>query len=202
MTVMNKRFVSLILAMCVLPQAHAEIKTAIFAGGCFWCSESDFEKMDGVIRAVSGYTGGSEQKPTYQDVSYGRTHHTEAVKVTYDSKKVSYQDLVTAFWFSIDPLVSNRQFCDTGTQYQTVIFYSNKAEKDIIEASQKNLEEQFNLRGKIKTQILSASTFWPAEKYHQDYYKKNPIRYKFYRYNCGRDERLKDLWGDKANWKP
>ncbi len=170
--------------------------TAIFAGGCFWCSEADFEKLPGVIDAESGYTAGSTPNPTYQQVSAGGTGHTEAVRVTYDPSKVTYQQLVDYHWRNIDPTVKDRQFCDVGSQYRSGIYWGNEAERRIAEGSRDALLKS----GKFKTvytEIAPASIFYPAEDYHQAYYKKNPIRYGYYRSGCGRDARLKELWGGK-----
>ena len=177
--------------------AAASTATAIFAGGCFWCTESDFEKRPGVISAESGYTAGKTQKPTYEQVSGGKTGHTEAVRVTYDPSKVSYAELVTYFWRTIDPTVKDQQFCDRGDQYRSAIFYNDEAQKQIIEASKAAILKE----GKIKeifTQIAPATTFYLAEDYHQDYYKKNPVRYKYYRTGCGRDARLEQIWGSST----
>ena len=169
--------------------------TAIFAGGCFWCVEADFEKLPGVIAAESGYTGGEEKNPTYQQVSAGRTGHAEAVRVRYDPAQVSYGQLLTHFWRNIDPTVKNRQFCDNGAQYRTAIYYQNQAQREAALASRATLEKEKRF-ARIETEVTAAGTFYPAEQYHQDYYKKNPVRYKFYRHNCGRDARLKELWGE------
>lgn len=170
--------------------------TAIFAGGCFWCTESDFEKLPGVIGAVSGYTGGKTVNPTYEQVSAGGTGHTEAVRVTYDPARVSYAQLVDFFWPTIDPTVKNRQFCDSGSQYRSAIFWQTEEERAIAEKSRDALLASGRFK-EIHTEIEKASTFYPAEEYHQDYYKKNPLRYNYYRHGCGRDDRLKDLWGKK-----
>jgi peptide-methionine (S)-S-oxide reductase len=166
----------------------------IFAGGCFWCVESDFDKVPGVISTTSGYTGGKVKNPTYSQVSGGSTGHTEAVKVVYDPSKVGFQKLLDVFWHNHDPLVKNRQFCDHGEQYRAGIFYGTDEEKNLAEASKKTVQAKFAPR-QVYTEITKAGAFYPAEEYHQDYYKKNPIRYKFYRYNCGRDNRLEELWG-------
>ncbi|MBI5109899.1 MAG: peptide-methionine (S)-S-oxide reductase MsrA [Rhodocyclales bacterium] len=170
--------------------------TAIFAGGCFWCTESDFEKLPGVIAAESGYTAGKTVNPGYKDVSAGTTGHTEAVRVTYDPKLVSYARLVDYFWRTIDPTVKDRQFCDVGSQYRSGIYWQSESERKIAEASRDAL-----LKGgrftTIHTEIIAAAPFWPAEEYHQDYYKKNPIRYQYYRGGCGRDARLREVWGEK-----
>ncbi len=174
--------------------SNAKTTSAIFAGGCFWCSESDFEKLDGVIEAVSGYTSGNVDNPTYKQVSRGGTGHTEAVRVEYDPAKISYQKLLDYFWRSIDPTVKDKQFCDHGSQYRSGIYYQNAEEKKLALASKKALEKSGRFK-KIHTEVLAASKFYPAEEYHQDYYKKNPVRYKYYRYSCGRDARLESLWG-------
>jgi peptide-methionine (S)-S-oxide reductase len=170
-------------------------KTAIFAGGCFWCMEHPFDEIDGVASVTSGYSGGSKAKPTYEEVSAGTTGHAEAVQVVYDPAKVSYQKLVDVFWRNIDPLTANAQFCDHGTQYRSAIFYQGDEQKRVAEASKDALAKSGRFDKPIVTQIVAASTFWPAEDYHQHYYKTNPVRYKFYRYNCGRDQRLEQLWG-------
>lgn len=175
---------------------------AIFASGCFWCTEKDFESVEGVVSAVSGYIGGSVASPTYQQVSSGATGHTEAVKVTFNPDKVTYQELLQVYWYSVDPYVKNRQFCDKGTQYRSGLFYLNERQKELAEKSLKNLKDKHQITKKIQTEIVPASNFWEAEDYHQDYYKKNPIRYQFYRFNCGRDQRLDEIWGDLAGWKP
>ncbi|WP_461534898.1 peptide-methionine (S)-S-oxide reductase MsrA [Spongorhabdus nitratireducens] len=174
-----------------------ETATAIFAGGCFWCTESDFEHVTGVIEAVSGYTAGDEKHPSYRDVSAGRTGHTEAVKVIYDPKKVSYSKLLDVYWHSIDPTVENRQFCDSGTQYRTGIYYQGKEQEIEAKASLTALENSGKFE-KIYTEVQPLGEFYPAEDYHQNYYKVNPVRYKYYRYRCGRDQRLQEIWGKDA----
>lgn len=171
-------------------------EVAIFAGGCFWCVEDVFEKMPGILSVVSGYTGGSVKDPTYEAVSNGGTGHYEAVQVTFDPSKVSYKDLLPIFWHNIDPFDPLGQFCDKGNSYKAVIFYSNDTQKKLAEASKSELEQRF--QKPIVTQIIAASTFYPAEDYHQDYASKNPLRYSFYRGRCGRDERLQEIWGDDA----
>jgi peptide-methionine (S)-S-oxide reductase len=168
--------------------------TAIFAGGCFWCVEADFEKLPGVIEAESGYAGGRSPNPTYKQVSAGGTGHAEAVRVYYDAKKVSYEQLLEYFWHHVDPTVKDRQFCDEGSQYRTAIFYQNDREKAAAEASKAALEKSGRLPH-VYTEIAAAGTFTVAEDYHQDYYKKNPIRYKYYRTACGRDARVAEVWG-------
>lgn len=184
-------------------QPQPTTATAVFASGCFWCTESDFEKINGVLSARSGYIAGSKENPTYQEVSAGGTGHTEAVEVTYNPSVVSYAELLKVYWYSMDPLAKDAQFCDHGTQYRSALFYQNDAEKKAIADSKAQLiKDHPQLQDKIQTHILPTGHFWPAEDYHQDYYKKNPIRYKYYRYRCGRDQRVEALWGDKAHWAP
>ena len=170
--------------------------TAIFAGGCFWCIEADFEKLPGVLGAESGYTAGRIANSTYEQVSASGTGHTEAIRVRYDPVKVSYRQLVDYFWRHIDPTVKDRQFCDVGTQYRTGIYWQNEAERKIAEASRDALPKNGKLP-QIHTEVIATSAFYPAEEYHQDYYKKNPIRYSYYRRGCGRDARVREIWGDK-----
>lgn len=177
------------------PASEPGRKTAIFAGGCFWCMEHPFDEIAGVISVTAGYTGGTKANPTYEEVSSGTTGHAESVQVVYDPAKVSYQKLVDVFWRNIDPLTANAQFCDHGTQYRSAIFYLDDEQKRVAEASKEALAKSGRFDKPIVTQIVAASTFWPAEDYHQHYYKTNPVRYKFYRYNCGRDQRLEQLWG-------
>jgi len=174
----------------------AATATAIFAGGCFWCMEADFEKLPGVISAQSGYTGGKTPNPSYEQVSAGGTGHAEAVRVTYDPAKLSYAQLVDYFWRHIDPTVKDRQFCDVGRQYRTAIYWHNEAERKIAEATRDALLKSGKFR-RIFTEITAASAFYPAEEYHQGYYRKNPIRYAYYRRACGRDARVHEVWGDK-----
>ena len=173
---------------------QGQTATAIFAGGCFWCTEADFEKLPGVVDAESGYIGGQLKDPTYQQVSAGGTGHTEAVRVRYYPDKVSYAQLVEYFWKQIDPTVKDRQFCDIGHQYRTGIYYEGEAQRAVAQASKAQLEKQGRFK-KIETEVVAAGPFYVAEEYHQDYYKKNPVRYKFYRLNCGRDARLAEVWG-------
>lgn len=168
--------------------------TAIFAGGCFWCLEADFEKLDGVISVESGYIGGSVRNPTYQQVSQGNTGHAEAVRIHYNPQRVSYEKLLDYFWRNIDPTAGDRQFCDIGSQYRSAIFYQNDTEQRLALSSKRELERSGRFP-RIYTDVVAASEFYLAEDYHQDYYKKNPIRYRIYRVNCGRDARLKSLWG-------
>ncbi|HEY7644081.1 MAG TPA: peptide-methionine (S)-S-oxide reductase MsrA [Hyphomicrobiales bacterium] len=167
--------------------------TAVFAGGCFWCMEPPFDKTDGVISTISGYTGGQKANPTYEEVSSGTTGHFESVKVEYDPAKVTYEQLLEVYWPNVDPFDSSGQFCDKGDQYRSAIFYGNEKEKELAEASKKQMAAK--LGKPIETLILPAAQFYPAEDYHQDYYKKNPLKYKFYRYGCGRDARLAAVWG-------
>ena len=171
---------------------------AIFAGGCFWCMEPPFDKLDGVISTTSGYIGGSKLNPTYQEVSAGGTGHAEAVQIEYDPKRVSYEKLLDVFWHNVDPTQKDGQFCDHGSQYRTGIFTHDDEQKRLAEASRAALAKSKPFKGDIVTQIVPATTFYPAEEYHQDYYKKNPVRYKIYRTGCGRDARLKDVWGAMA----
>ena len=168
---------------------------AYFAGGCFWCMEEAFEKVDGVLSAVSGYMDGTLANPTYEQVSAGGTGHAESVEVTYDPAKVSYEKLLDVFWHNVDPLTPNAQFCDHGNQYRAAIFPSTSEELKLAEGSRKRLEESKRFHRPIVTQIIPASTFYQAEEYHQDFYKKNPVRYKFYKFNCGRTQRLEEVWG-------
>jgi peptide-methionine (S)-S-oxide reductase len=177
------------------PPAPANLKKATFAGGCFWCMEHPFDEIPGVVSVTSGYTGGSKAKPAYEEVSSGTTGHAESVEVVYDPAKVTYDKLVDVFWHNVDPLTANAQFCDHGTQYRTAIFYHDDEQKRVAEASKEALTKSGRFDKPIVTQIVQASTFWPAEDYHQHYYKTHPIQYKFYRYNCGRDQRLEQLWG-------
>ncbi len=201
------------LAMGVFPPLASvaaekpQYETAIFAGGCFWCMEPPFEKLDGVLEAASGYTGGDEKDPTYEKVSAGVTGHVEAVKITYDPARVSYSRLLDVFWRQVDPTDKDGQFVDRGPQYVSAVFYLNEEQRELAERSKKELEESGRFSSPIVTQILKAKQFYPAEEYHQDYYKKNPIRYKFYRSRSGRDRFLSKAWDkeikpvDKNNGK-
>jgi peptide-methionine (S)-S-oxide reductase len=185
------------IAVSAMAQTPATAK-ATFAGGCFWCMEAPFDKTDGVISTTSGYIGGTKKNPTYQEVSAGSTGHTEAVQVVYDPKKVSYDKLLHIFWRNIDPTVKNQQFCDVGTQYRSGVFYHDDAQKAAAEKSKAGLAKNRPFKAEIFTEITAATEFYPAEEYHQDYYIKNPVRYNFYRSGCGRDARLKELWGAEA----
>ena len=197
-------FLSLVLCLSAgAVDARADSKTAVtqkpavatFAGGCFWCMQPPFEKIDGVLKTTVGYTGGTVANPTYKQVSAGGTGHAEAVQIEFDPAKVSYEKLLDVFWHNIDPLAKDRQFCDSGDQYRTAIFVHDDAQKRAAEASFKALDESGRLKGRIETQIVTAGPFYAAEDYHQDYHRKNPNRYAFYRWNCGRDARLEALWG-------
>jgi len=197
-----KAFIGILLGLFVMNntvqaeeiKTPSNTKTAIFAGGCFWCMQSDFDKIPGVIKTVAGYTGGTVKDPSYEQVSAGGTGHYESIEVYYDPSKVTYQQLLNDFWHNVDPTDASGQFCDKGQQYRAVIFYENGQQKKLAEASKQQLLDSGKFK-QIATQILPASTFYPAEDYHQEYYKKNPVRYKFYRYSCGRDKRLEQVWG-------
>ena len=171
------------------------LATATFAGGCFWCMEPPYDKLDGVVSTTSGYIGGETVNPTYQEVSSGRTGHTEAVEVRYDPEKVSYSQLLEVFWRNIDPLTPNAQFCDHGSQYRSGIFFNDSEQERLARESKARHDESGRFAKPIVTELTKAGVFYPAEEYHQDYYQKNPIPYKFYRYGCGRDARLEELWG-------
>ena len=168
---------------------------ATFAGGCFWCMEGPFDELDGVLSTTSGYTGGHMANPTYEQVSAGGTGHAEAVKVAYDPQRISYQELLTVYWRNVDPTTPNAQFCDHGDQYRPAIFYHNEEQRRLAEASKQEIDRTKTFSASIVTEITQATEFYPAEEYHQDFYRKNPIRYKFYRLTCGRDARLTELWG-------
>ncbi len=172
---------------------------ATFAGGCFWCVESDFDQVPGVTRTISGYTGGILKDPTYQQVTAGNSGHIEAVQIYFDPRKTSYQALLDVFWRSVDPTDSGGQFCDRGDSYATAIFANSPEQKKIAEASLARLQKSGVLKKPVVTPVRTAGAFYPAEGYHQDYYKKNPLRYKFYRLSCGRDARIKELWGAEAH---
>ncbi len=178
--------------------AKKETARAIFAGGCFWCMEPPFEKIDGVSSVVSGYTDGGTKTPTYEQVSAGVTGHTEAVEIVYDPAKVTYEKLLAVFWRNIDPLTANAQFCDHGTQYRSGIYYLDETQKNLAEESKRKIVESKRFAKEIQTQIVAASAFYRAEEYHQDFYKKSPVRYYSYRAGCGRDRRLEELWGKDA----
>lgn len=168
---------------------------AYFAGGCFWCMEEAFEKVEGVLEVVSGYMGGTVKDPSYEEVSSGRTGHAESVEVRYDPARVTYTQLLEAFWRNVDPITPNAQFCDHGSQYRAAIFYQGDEQQRLAEESKRAIEQSKRFTAPIVTQVTSASEFFPAEEYHQDFYKKNPIRYKYYKFSCGRAQRLQVLWG-------
>lgn len=180
------------------PEVEARLAKATFAGGCFWCMEPPYDELEGVISTTSGYAGGPEKDPTYRQVAMGRTGHTEVVQVVYDPERVSYEKLLEVFWHNIDPTVEDRQFCDSGTQYRTGIFYHDDEQKQLAEASKQALIDAKTVERVVTEVTALGETFYPAEDYHQDYYLKNPVRYKTYRVGCGRDRRLKALWGDAA----
>ncbi len=192
-------FLSMLLAGMFLPIGRAAeapgLAKAFFAGGCFWCMEEVFEKVPGVTSVTSGYMGGRVENPSYEQVSGGTTGHAEAVEVVYDSAKVNYAALLHVFWHNVDPVTPSAQFCDHGSQYRAVIFYQGEEQKRLADASKQTLEQSKRFTQPIVTEFVMASQFYPAEDYHQDFYKKNPIRYKFYKYNCGRAQRLEELWG-------
>ena len=194
---MKNKLVFLLLTGLLSYVSNAAAEKTVLAGGCFWCMEADFEKLEGVIDVVSGFTGGTVENPTYYGNHKG---HYEAVEITYDPEKISYKDLLDHYWVNIDPFDARGQFCDKGQSYLSAIFVANEKEKKLAEQSRKKIVEQFPNK-KVITPILNASTFYPIkgeESYHQDYYKKSPIRYNIYRWRCGRDQRLNDIWGDKA----
>jgi peptide-methionine (S)-S-oxide reductase len=190
-----KKIILMLMAAAAFPVFAQKTEKATFAAGCFWCTEEAFEKVPGVISAVSGYTGGTVKGPSYEQVSSGRTGHTEAVEVTFDPAKVSYEKLLDVFWLNHDPTVTSRQFCDSGSQYRPEIFYHSEEQKRLAEASKAKWEKDKPFRQPILTPITPASEFYPAEDYHQDYYKKNPLQYRFYVSGCGRYQRLDSLWG-------
>ncbi|UCC95901.1 MAG: peptide-methionine (R)-S-oxide reductase MsrB [Candidatus Omnitrophota bacterium] len=194
-------FLSLIIGgnMQSDPLAQEKVEHATFAGGCFWCMEPPFEKLSGVLDVVSGYAGGTGKNPTYED--YGKKGHIEAVQITYDSSRITYKELLDIFWRQIDPVDSGGQFCDRGHGYTTAIFYHTEEQKRLAQAAKEQLSKSPRFKKPIVTKIIEAQEFYAAEDYHQDYYKKNSLRYKFYRFNCGRDRRLKEIWGDAMNSK-
>jgi peptide-methionine (S)-S-oxide reductase len=184
---------AIICLAAVGPAGAQELGRATFAGGCFWCMEPPFDKLDGVISTTSGYTAGRTENPTYEQVSAGTTGHTEAVEVVYDPRKVTYAQLLEVFWRNIDPLTADRQFCDVGSQYRAGIYTHDETQRRLAEESKRAVAQR--LKKPVVTEIAAASKFWPAEEYHQDYYMKNPVRYNLYRAGCGRDKRLEAIWG-------
>lgn len=178
------------------PPPAAGLRTAAFAGGCFWCMEQPFAELDGVTEVVSGYTGGTVETPTYKQVSAGRTGHKEAVQVTYDPARVTYQKLLDVFWRNVDPFDADGQFCDRGEQYGTAVYAADPEQRRLAEQSKQGLQERFGRP--LATGVADAGPFYRAEDYHQDYARKNPVRYRYYRYTCGRDARLSKVWGEEA----
>ena len=180
------------------PAAGAQLKKAAFAGGCFWCMQPPFDALDGVVSTTVGYAGGRTKNPTYEQVSAGATGHAESIQVVYDPTRVSYEKLLDVYWHNVDPITPNAQFCDHGNQYRTIIFYADDEQKRLAETSKQQLDDSKRFTAPIVTEIVPLTEFYPAEEYHQKYYEKNPLRYKYYRYGCGRDARLKELWGATA----
>ena len=197
-TLLSVVLAALAATMTPAPPAAARLAKATFAGGCFWCMEGPFDAVPGVVSTTSGYTGGTVKNPSYEMVSSGTTGHAESVEVAYDPKRVGYATLLDVYWHNVDPTDGGGQFCDRGNQYRTAIFYHDDEQRRLAEQSKRDLEASGKLKAPIVTQIVPAGEFYPAEDDHQDYYRKNPIRYRFYRANCGRDRRLHDLWGDAA----
>ena len=189
---------SLILITATTAMAAINLENATFAGGCFWCMEHPFDEIPGVVSVTSGYTGGQKKNPTYEEVSAGGTGHAESVQVVYDPARVTYEKLLNVFWHNIDPTAKDRQFCDFGRQYRSAIFYHNEEQHRLAMQSKSLLEKNKTFKEPVVTEIVQATGFYPAEDYHQHYYKNNPIRYKYYRFRCGRDQRLKELWGTAA----
>lgn len=180
------------------PVPGGRLEMATFAGGCFWCMEHPFDELPGVISVTSGYTGGYQPNPTYEQVSAGGTGHAESVQVLYDPARIGYRQLLERYWHNVDPTVKDRQFCDVGHQYRSAIFYHNEEQRRLAFQTKEALEKSGRFKGPLFTEIVPAGVFYPAEAYHQHYYKKNPLRYKFYRARCGRDQRLRELWGSEA----
>lgn len=198
---MRTLFCSILITVFYLTSAQqlcARTEKATLAGGCFWCMEPPFEELTGVLSVRSGYTGGNKRNPTYEEVSAGGTGHAESIEIIYDPSIISYQKLLDVFWHNIDPTVSNRQFCDTGSQYRSAIFYNSEEQARIAKSTKDALEKHKPFSQAVITEITAAGPFYDAEEYHQNYYRKNPIRYKYYRNRCGRDKRLKELWREKA----
>jgi len=185
--------IAALLLLAAPAPGNAQTARATFAGGCFWCMEPPFDELDGVISTTSGYIGGKSKNPTYEQVSSGTSGHSEALQVVYDPKKITYEKLLEVFWRNIDPLAANGQFCDLGSQYRSGIFYHDGNQKSAAEKSKKSIQTRF--KQPVATEITAATAFYPAEDYHQDYYKKNPVRYKLYSHGCGRAQRLEEVWG-------
>ncbi len=199
---MVKQFFLITLLLCshfVYAASERHTAQAIFAGGCFWCMEKPFDHLPGVLKTIPGYIGGHKQNPNYKQVSSGKTGHYEAIKVVYNSNKIGYQQLLTVFWKNIDPTNDKGQFCDDGPQYRSAIFYQNDKQKQLAIESKGILEQKKPELGPFKTNILKATTFFPAEDYHHNYYRKNPLTYKFYRFTCGRDKQLNKIWDNIPN---
>ena len=191
--------ITLLSGAFVVPSLAADESSsaeAIFAGGCFWCMEPPYDDQPGVIATRSGYIGGERENPTYEEIGRGDTGHAQAVEVTFDPEQISYEQLLEIFWYNIDPFAVDQQFCDVGTQYRSAIFYRDEEQRSLAEATKAEIEQRFERD--VATQLVAAETFWEAEEYHQAYYQKNPVRYKFYRFSCGRDNRLEEIWGDEA----
>jgi peptide-methionine (S)-S-oxide reductase len=189
---------SVILIASTTVIASTNLEKATFAGGCFWCMEHPFDEIPGVVSVTSGYTGGHKKNPTYEEVSAGGSGHAESVQIVYDPSKVTYERLLNVFWHNIDPTAKDRQFCDSGYQYRSAIFYHNDKQHRLALQSKALLEKNKTFKEPVVTEVVQATEFYPAEDYHQHYYKKNPIRYKYYRSRCGRDQKLKELWGNAA----
>jgi len=198
LTLFGLLFSGALMATQPTPPAPAGLAKATFAAGCFWCVEPPFDKLEGVVSTTSGYISGHVKNPSYKDVSNGSTGHTEAVEVVYDPSKVSYQTLLETFWVNVDPTVNDRQFCDTGSQYRPGIFWHDQNQQKLAADSIKKINQSGRFAEPVKLELTKATTFYAAEDYHQDYYLKNPARYNYYRWACGRDKRLKQLWGDLA----
>ncbi len=194
-------FAILALSCSITLFAEPGTQKAIFAGGCFWCMEPPFDELDGVVSTTSGYIGGTVVEPTYKQVSSGTTGHTEALQIVFDPSKITYEELLTTFWLNIDPVDGGGQFCDRGSQYRSEIFYTSDEQRELAEKSKQQLDASETLPAPVQTAVTAASQFYPAEDYHQNYYQKNPKRYKFYSWNCGRKQRLLQLWG-KAYGQP
>lgn len=194
---LGRLFAILALSCSIAPTLYAEPETqkAIFAGGCFWCMEPPFDALDGVISTTSGYIGGTVAEPTYKQVSSGTTGHTEALQIVFDPSKITYEELLATFWLNIDPVDSGGQFCDRGSQYRSEVFYTSNEQRELAKKSKQRLDASDALPAPVQTAITASSQFYPAEDYHQNYYQKNPKRYKFYSWNCGRKQRLLQLWG-------
>jgi len=187
---------SVIIIASTNVMAATNLEKATFAGGCFWCMEHPFDEIPGVVSVTSGYTGGHKKNPTYEEVSAGGSGHAESVQIVYDPSKVTYERLLNVFWHNIDPTAKDRQFCDSGYQYRSAIFYHNDKQHRLALQSKVLLEKNKTFKEPVVTEVVQATEFYPAEDYHQHYYKKNPIRYKYYRSGCGRDQKLKELWGN------